>query len=36
MMTSVDDEELTHRALRHALNGTTDMAGRELRVPLHY
>lgn len=30
------DEELTDRALRHALDGTTDMAGRELRVPLHY
>src|SRR5262245_62134885 len=27
---------LTDRALRHALNGTTDMAQRELRVPLHY
>ena len=30
------DEELTRRALRHALDGTTDMAPRELRVPLHY
>lgn len=30
------DERLTRRALRHALNGTTDMADRELRVPLHY
>ncbi|KAA0114533.1 (2Fe-2S)-binding protein [Mycolicibacterium sp. P9-22] len=30
------DEELTRRALRHALDGTTDMADRELKVPLHY
>jgi phenylpropionate dioxygenase-like ring-hydroxylating dioxygenase large terminal subunit len=30
------DETLTRRALRHALDGTTDMADRELRVPLHY
>lgn len=30
------DEELTRRALRHALDKTTDMADRELRVPLHY
>lgn len=30
------DEELTRRALRHALDGTTDMADRELTVPLHY
>ena len=30
------DESLTRRALRHALDGTTDMAERELRVPLHY
>ena len=30
------DEELTRRALRHALGGTTDMADRELKVPLHY
>src|SRR6478609_4282280 len=30
------DEELTRRALRHALAGTTDMADRELKVPLHY
>jgi len=30
------DETLTQRALRHALNGTTDFAERELRVPLHY
>jgi phenylpropionate dioxygenase-like ring-hydroxylating dioxygenase large terminal subunit len=29
-------EELTRRALQHALDGTTDMAERELRVPLHY
>ena len=36
VMTSSLDEGLTHRALRHALNGTTDMAARELRVPLHY
>ncbi len=31
-----DDEALTHRALEHARAGTTDMAHRELRVPLHY
>lgn len=31
-----NDEELTRRALRHALAGTTDMADRELKVPLHY
>ena len=30
------DEDLTRRALRHALGGTTDMAERELKVPLHY
>ncbi|WP_328359443.1 Rieske 2Fe-2S domain-containing protein [Mycobacterium sp. NBC_00419] len=30
------DIELTRRALRHAINKTTDMADRELRVPLHY
>jgi phenylpropionate dioxygenase-like ring-hydroxylating dioxygenase large terminal subunit len=30
------DEELTRRALRHAIDKTTDMADRELRVPLHY
>lgn len=30
------DAELTRRALRHALDKTTDMAARELRVPLHY
>lgn len=30
------DEELTRRALRHAMDKTTDMADRELRVPLHY
>ncbi|UXA17230.1 aromatic ring-hydroxylating dioxygenase subunit alpha [Mycobacterium sp. SMC-4] len=30
------DEELTRRALRHAVDKTTDMAERELRVPLHY
>jgi phenylpropionate dioxygenase-like ring-hydroxylating dioxygenase large terminal subunit len=30
------DEELTRRALRHAVDKTTDMAARELRVPLHY
>ena len=35
MMVDIDDA-LTDRALRHALNGTTDMADRELRVPLHY
>ena len=33
---SNQDEELTRRALRHALDKTTDMADRELRVPLHY
>ena len=31
-----NDEMLTERALTHALAGTTDMADRELRVPLHY
>jgi choline monooxygenase len=30
------DETLTKRGLRHALDGTTDLADRELRVPLHY
>lgn len=30
------DDELTRRALRHAVDGTTDMADRELKVPLHY
>ena len=30
------DETLTRRALRHALDGTTDMAETVLRVPLHY
>lgn len=33
---SFTDETLTRRALHHALDGTTDMAERELRVPLHY
>ncbi|MHC9295249.1 aromatic ring-hydroxylating oxygenase subunit alpha [Mycobacterium sp. LTG2003] len=33
---SSTDEVLTQRALHHARNGTTDMADRELRVPLHY
>src|ERR1700752_4823567 len=33
---SNQDESLTRRALRHALDKTTDMADRELRVPLHY
>lgn len=33
---SNQDEELTRRALRHAVDKTTDMADRELRVPLHY
>ncbi len=31
-----DDEVLTERALTHSLAGTTDMADRKLRVPLHY
>lgn len=30
------DHELTRRALRHAIDKTTDMATRELKVPLHY
>lgn len=30
------DETLTRRALRHALDGTTDLADTVLRVPLHY
>ncbi|CDO09141.1 aromatic ring-hydroxylating dioxygenase subunit alpha [Mycolicibacterium cosmeticum] len=30
------DEALTRRALRHALDGTTDMADAVLKVPLHY
>ncbi len=30
------DETLTQRALRHALEGTTDMADAVLKVPLHY
>ena len=30
------DETLTRRALRHALDGTTDLAETVLRVPLHY
>jgi phenylpropionate dioxygenase-like ring-hydroxylating dioxygenase large terminal subunit len=30
------DVELTRRALRHALDKTTDMADHELKVPLHY
>jgi hypothetical protein len=30
------DETLTRRGLRHALDKTTDLAERELRVPLHY
>lgn len=33
---SYTDENLTDRALRHALDGTTDLANRELKVPLHY
>ena len=33
---SNQDEGLTRRALRHAVDKTTDMADRELRVPLHY
>lgn len=41
-MTTIDtpvsgtDETLTRRGLRHALDKTTDLAERELRVPLHY
>jgi phenylpropionate dioxygenase-like ring-hydroxylating dioxygenase large terminal subunit len=34
--TGVTDTELTRRALRVALEKTTDMAGDVLRVPLHY
>lgn len=34
--TSSTDEALTDRALRHAMDGTTDLADRELKVPLHY
>jgi choline monooxygenase len=30
------DEALTRRGLRHALDKTTDLADRELKVPLHY
>ena len=30
------DASLTRRGLRHALDGTTDLAARELKVPLHY
>lgn len=30
------DEDLTRRALRHAVEGTTDMADGVLKVPLHY
>lgn len=30
------DEKLTRRALRHAVDGTTDMAEAVLKVPLHY
>ncbi|OBK45628.1 aromatic ring-hydroxylating oxygenase subunit alpha [Mycobacterium kubicae] len=30
------DERLTQRGLRHALDKTTDLADRELKVPLHY
>lgn len=33
---SSTDEELTRRALRHAVEGTTDMADQVLKVPLHY
>ena len=33
---SSTDETLTDRALRHAVDGTTDLADRELKVPLHY
>src|ERR1700742_4132358 len=30
------DEALTARALKHAVDRTTDLADRELRAPLHY
>lgn len=30
------DQSLTRRGLRHALDKTTDLADRELKVPLHY
>src|ERR1700741_483392 len=30
------DEALTRRGLRHALDKTTDLTDRELKVPLHY
>ncbi|MFV8167245.1 aromatic ring-hydroxylating oxygenase subunit alpha [Mycobacterium sp. 134] len=33
---SSTDEDLTRRALRHAVEGTTDMAEAVLKVPLHY
>ena len=33
---SSTDQALTQRGLHHALNKTTDLADRELRVPLHY
>ncbi|OBA96571.1 (2Fe-2S)-binding protein [Mycolicibacterium fortuitum] len=33
---SSTDEELTRRALRHAVEGTTDLADQVLKVPLHY
>ncbi|SEP64306.1 Phenylpropionate dioxygenase, large terminal subunit [Mycobacterium sp. 88mf] len=33
---SSTDEDLTRRALRHAVEGTTDMADQVLKVPLHY
>lgn len=33
---SSTDEDLTRRALRHAVQGTTDMADQVLKVPLHY
>ncbi|PEG61739.1 Rieske 2Fe-2S domain-containing protein [Mycolicibacterium boenickei] len=33
---SSTDEQLTRRALRHAVEGTTDMAEAVLKVPLHY
>lgn len=36
LIVSARDESLTRRGLEHALQGTTDFAERELKVPLHY